>query len=238
MNREPRGPVRRLPLALVATGTPVLLVVLGLVLARHRLPLAVDSDVLAAVLRHRTSGQARLARLLTTLGASPVTEVCVASAGAWAAWRRRAPVRLLVVPLVLLLVGVLLRAGLAEAVRRPRPPLAARAGTAAGQAFPSGHSATAVLGWGLVAALLATTVPSRAGRIVLGSAVPLLALVVGTTRVVLGVHWVSDVLGGWAVGTALLGAALLVLRPPTPPTDGRHPPGAVALRAAGGPGRR
>jgi membrane-associated phospholipid phosphatase len=67
--------------------------------------------------------------------------------------------------------------------------------------IPSGHSATAVVGWGLLAIFLAT------GWAWLIAAA--LILLVGLSRVYLGVHFPSDVLAGWAVGALI---AVLVLR--------------------------
>jgi membrane-associated phospholipid phosphatase len=71
--------------------------------------------------------------------------------------------------------------------------------------IPSGHSATAVVGWGLLAVFLAT------GWSWLIAAA--LILLVGLSRVYLGVHFPSDVLAGWAVG-ALIAVLVLCLEGP------------------------
>jgi membrane-associated phospholipid phosphatase len=67
--------------------------------------------------------------------------------------------------------------------------------------MPSGHSATALAGWGLLAVFLATGWGWLIGAV--------LTLLVGLSRVYLGVHFPSDVLAGWAIGALI---ALLVLR--------------------------
>jgi undecaprenyl-diphosphatase len=65
-------------------------------------------------------------------------------------------------------------------------------------AFPSGHSANAMAGW-LAIALLASSPRLRRPAIALALAI---AFVTGICRLVLQVHWPSDVVGGWAFGAA------------------------------------
>jgi undecaprenyl-diphosphatase len=69
-------------------------------------------------------------------------------------------------------------------------------------AFPSGHAMNAVIVWGLLAVVAARRFP--AARRVAIAAAGLLAVAAGLSRVYLGVHWPSDVLGGWAAGAAIL----------------------------------
>jgi undecaprenyl-diphosphatase len=80
-------------------------------------------------------------------------------------------------------------------------------------AFPSGHAANATMVW-LCLALLVPRRP-RTRALAVWAAV-WLALAVGTTRVMLGVHWPSDVIGGWALG---LFWALALLRLSGHPLD-------------------
>jgi undecaprenyl-diphosphatase len=65
-------------------------------------------------------------------------------------------------------------------------------------AFPSGHSANAMAGW-LAIALLATSPGLRRSAVALALAI---AFVTGLCRLVLQVHWPTDVVGGWAFGAA------------------------------------
>lgn len=91
----------------------------------------------------------------------------------------------------------------AEALPGLLGPLYEHAATADGYGFPSGHATGAALVWG--GAALVASVGRRRTRLAVGGAVVLL---IGLSRVVLGVHYVVDVLAGFAVGGAAL--ALLV----------------------------
>jgi len=85
---------------------------------------------------------------------------------------------------------------------RERPDMAYRAVEAVNASFPSGHamlSAVVFLTLGVLAARFAER--RRVKVLAVGAAV-LISLLVGLSRVYLGVHWASDVLAGWCVGAA------------------------------------
>ena len=117
-------------------------------------------------------------------------------------------------------VGVLAAArlgssALKDLVHRHRPTYAEPVQILQGWAFPSGHVSTAAAACGCVI-VIATMLIRRRGlrRLVIGAAVAVV-LLVSLDRVVLGVHYPSDVLGGWLVGglAALLGIVLFDPRP-------------------------
>jgi undecaprenyl-diphosphatase len=110
-----------------------------------------------------------------------------------------------------LLVVQLLRFTLMNAVGRHRPPVADWAVHVTGFAFPSGHTVTSATAAGI---LIWAAYPRLRGapRAVFTACVAAWAVAVGLSRVYLGVHWPTDVIGGWAFTAALLGSAFLVLR--------------------------
>jgi membrane-associated phospholipid phosphatase len=124
----------------------------------------------------------------------------------WLRGRRRAALAVVAVRIVAVVLG----SGLKIAVDRPRPHLESVVAHASGAAFPSGHALGSAALWGTVAVLVA----QRWGRwwaLAVGVVVPLL---VAASRVLLGVHWASDVVAGLALGWVLaIVTVALVLRP-------------------------
>lgn len=85
---------------------------------------------------------------------------------------------------------------------RERPPMAYRAAEAANASFPSGHAMLSAVAYLTIGAILAKSMQrTREKLYVMGVAV-ILTLVVGLSRIYLGVHWATDVFGGWSIGAA------------------------------------
>ena len=104
--------------------------------------------------------------------------------------------------------GLLLNPALKALFARARPPHAAEGVSAAGFSFPSGHSSGSVVAFGMLAYLGVRLLPPRWHLPVLLSAV-LLAFSVGVSRIVLRVHYASDVAAGFASGAAWLAICLM-----------------------------
>lgn len=81
-----------------------------------------------------------------------------------------------------------------------------------GLSFPSGHAAMSAVVFLTVGGLIASTRKARAERLMVLLAAALLTVLVGISRTVLGVHWATDVAGGWALGSGWALAWLLVAR--------------------------
>lgn len=109
--------------------------------------------------------------------------------------------------------GILLSMLLKSGFDRPRPDLVPHGGLVYTASFPSGHSMMAATVYLTLAALVSRVVRRRRLRAYLVATAVLLTLVVGFSRVYLGVHWPTDVLAGWTVGAIwALGASVLMLR--------------------------
>jgi undecaprenyl-diphosphatase len=136
-----------------------------------------------------------VARALTALGEPTVLiAACVLCAlWLWYAGRGRLGITLLLIALI--------GRGLSEVqkywVARARPDLQPHLVVVKTQSFPSGHASSSMIFY--LARALALTTHSRWRREAVGGAV-LLSLLIGTSRVMLGVHWPSDVIGGWSFG--------------------------------------
>lgn len=119
-------------------------------------------------------------------------------------WLRRAR-RLALWAAATIAGGALIDVVLKAAVGRARPHFTHPVALAPGGSFPSGHAFTSALAAGIVL-LWALPLLSPRGKAAAWSAAVLVPLTVGVSRVALGVHWVSDVVGGWLLGVGLLAA--------------------------------
>jgi undecaprenyl-diphosphatase len=112
-------------------------------------------------------------------------------------------------------VAVVFAQALAELLKylihRPRPELVPQHDLVYSASFPSGHAMMTPVVYLTLAAIVAASHPRRAIKVLLLVGAAVLTVVVGLSRIYLGVHWPSDVLAGWTLGTAIALTASLAL---------------------------
>lgn len=165
-----------------------------------------DRSVHRWVLDHRSTGVIDAARSVTELGGGWVATVVGMMTAALALVRR--PWALAAFAVFASIGTQLLVQGAKDLVGRPRPGLAGQIVSAGGAAFPSGHTAQASAVWFAAAIVVVSIWRSRPIAWIAFGFAGLVAFAVGLSRIVLGVHWTTDVLGGWLLAATWL--ALLV----------------------------
>jgi membrane-associated phospholipid phosphatase len=168
-----------------------------------------DDGFLAWSLGHRPDVAEALARGVTDTGSGAVPYVLAVLAGMVAGRTVRRRMGAAALGLACLGTGQALRYGVMAVVQRPRPVRADWAASAGGWAFPSGHTTTAALTAGLLIVAVSLRAPRGATplRVVIGC----WGVLVGLSRVYLGVHWFTDVMGGWLFATGWLGVCLYAM---------------------------
>jgi undecaprenyl-diphosphatase len=178
------------------------------VLAHSGLTLA-DSALATFIAGHRPRWLTPVMQLVTWLGSSFFIIPLGVAVGGYLRLRRRTWR-----PLVMMTAAFLGAAALYDivkpAVGRARPAASLQVGGPdTGWAFTSGHATQSIAFYGMLAVVVITWyMPRRRLRVAIGAA--LVVLVVGVSRLYLGVHWLTDVLGGYALGLAWLSLVMVM----------------------------
>ena len=240
---------------LAAAALPTLaFAALALAVRRHApAPPVLDFDV-ANWLHSKVVNAPGIAHLLRVIGSITrpwvIRPIAAVIAVGLAATGRRRLAAWLVLTFVL---GGVLELALKQGFARNRPVWPDPIVVITGYSFPSGHALTSVLVAGAALVLLDRPARVRAGGLVRAT-LWLLSLgfvvAVGADRVLLGVHYLTDVLAGWAVGLATVLVTVAVVPPrlrhpappdppgPRPPSERRAPPGPGSPAPSGrGPAR-
>jgi undecaprenyl-diphosphatase len=140
----------------------------------------------------------------------PILLTVLAGAGALYALRHNR-VRLALFLVTTSTLGGLIDTAVKILVNRPRPELDEPLAHALGKSFPSGHAMSSTVVYGALLLVYLPVVPARAKRWVIAATV-LLVLSIAASRVALGVHFLSDILGGLVLGLAWLMASVGAFR--------------------------
>lgn len=141
-----------------------------------------------------------MARDLTALGGGTLLTVVTLTSFGVAMFAGRP--RLAVLGLISVLAGMAAMNLLKQGYDRPRPGLVEHGMLAHHASFPSGHSMMAAVVYLTLGILLARTQPKKRVRAFIVAISVILTVLVGVSRVYLGVHWPTDVLAGWTLGGA------------------------------------
>ena len=195
-------------LAITAALAFVVFAVLAILVAVNPEPFGLDRDAARAARAVRTDGVTTAMRTVSLLGSFPSISIQIAVIGGAILLIRREAY-----PGLWLLAAALgawsMSNGFKALLDRPRPePGLIDAG---GAAFPSGHATQGGAYFVMLGVILASALP-RPWRLPAAWLAVALGVLSGLSRIYLGVHWVTDVIGGFALGVAWSCALLAVRR--------------------------
>lgn len=168
---------------------------------------SLDAPVVEYIAAHRSNCLSSLMKAASAAGDDPGLWIAVLVGGAILAWLThswRPPLLL-----ALVMIGAVSLDHLVKfLVARPRPPLFLQLVPSSGWSFPSGHATeSAAVYFGLVC--MAARNKTRPAIKTVAYALAFVAVsLIGISRVYLGVHWPTDVVYGWALGSAWSGVVL------------------------------
>lgn len=163
--------------------------------------IALDTALAEALAQQRSPLGQQAFRALTMLGSVPVLTLVGFGAALVLVWLRQ---WLLVLGVVLAMGGGgLLNLELKALFQRTRPETIDPSLLVSGWSFPSGHAMGSLIGYGIVAYLLVLWLPRHWDRLIIAASAALV-LLIGFSRLYLGVHYLSDVIAGYAAGSVWL----------------------------------
>lgn len=151
-----------------------------------------------------------MGRDFTALGGFPVLSLLTLAIVGFLVFRRQRAAAAIVLGSTL--IALALSSSLKATIDRTRPDLVPHGQHVYTASFPSGHSMHAAATWFTLGSLLALFQQRRRIKMFVLSMAAVTTVLVGVSRVYLGVHWPTDVLGGWAFGTFCALVTLLLAR--------------------------
>ena len=188
-----------------------------------------DRAVGSVLVFHGDGSAITVLRVLTAPGTEDIRYPILVTVAGFLLWRRRW--RLAAFVAVASLGVAPINRALKSVFERPRPSYPGTTVTAGDWSFPSGHASGAAVLAGVLLVLVWPHV--RQHHALVGAVAALGAATVAWTRTALGVHYLSDVVAGLALGAAVVLLALVVLDPLRPGTPEPTPSGASVVASAG-----
>lgn len=170
---------------------------------------------------HRMPALTILMQLVSDLNGYLAMSIWAALFAGYLLWKHRrdwALVAAVAVPGIMVLNALV-----KNLVHRPRPDIGDALQHLATDSFPSGHASVSAVFYGLVAAYVIANTSSRPSRIAAVTIAIVMIALVGTSRVYLGVHYPTDVVGAFVEGIAWLAICLAVIRPSRLRKEGELP---------------
>jgi undecaprenyl-diphosphatase len=169
-----------------------------------------DAGVSRWLLSLATEDSSQFFFLVTLLGSAWFIFTASLLISSWLVWRKQ---WLQLGALIFSVVGgALLNVVLKNIFLRPRPDFPNNFYYESGYSFPSGHAMLSVLFYGMTAYLIASQGFSWKTQIRLGVTAFTFSLLIGFSRIFLGVHYLTDVLGGWSAGVVWLIVCIATLK--------------------------
>ncbi len=168
----------------------------------------IDVPITRALLDRQVEWLANTMRVVTTTGSVGVLTAAVLTVGVAARRVSSSGLPLLILG-VALAGAVLLSDAVKPLVGRPRPDMASVVVRGEGFAFPSGHATHSIAVYGGLAYVAAGWFRTWSAKVAAWTVALGAILLVGFSRVYLGSHWATDVLGGYALGAVWLAAVLV-----------------------------
>jgi undecaprenyl-diphosphatase len=217
---------RSVPATTIAAVLLSLFVALGVIAHYAAAGTAFDHAVLAWMVNHRSPGLTSLAIAVTNAGSPVATGVIAVAAAAVLWWRSGSPRPAILVLATLCVAGTMSTLS-KMIVGAGRPAQSVQLVVETDPSFPSGHVTGTLALLGALTAVIGYHTPRAANGALIALVAAITALV-AVTRLYLGVHWVTDIMGGLLLGGAAVVIAHLAYRRMMGLSDTVGGPGAPA----------
>jgi membrane-associated phospholipid phosphatase len=170
-----------------------------------------DQPILLFAVAHRTAALTLFFTAVTNIGSGVGLFAIAAAVCALVCWRRRSAWPAILV-LVTVLGSVAFNNSVKNLVHRDRPSAGYWLAQPGGYAYPSGHAMNSAATYGILAYVTFQLVSALWAKIAIVVTSTVLALAIGASRIYLGVHWFTDVIGGFLAGLGWMTLVILALR--------------------------